>query len=285
VKRRRDKLRKLGRGAYTSQAQTARGRARLQAYYESGVSSTRLAATLGCAVATVLRHLKGGDYRMRRQLFDKVMAYDPQPDAFDGKKRGGSLLDNTGTQRRLRALNAEGFGSEFIGARMGVHGRYIADLMRGAGGEHVTYEMKRDVARVYEELAGKDPVALGMTLNNVNALKSGAKRKGWLTSIWWDDDTIDDPGASLYPKRERRGIDEMAVERALGGEPMELTREERGEVQRRLAASLEAVPMDSMGGPNGYSDPRVVKAARGLGVETARVTQSISTYRKRMQDA
>jgi hypothetical protein len=283
VKRRRDKLCKLGRGEYMTVAATETARRRLRAYYESGLSSTRLAVALDCSVSTVLRHLRGEDVRMRRSLFAKVMAYAAQPDGLEGVKRGGALLDGTGTRRRLRALNAEGFGSEFLGARMGVRGRYVSSVMRGDT-NRVTYELKRDVARVYADLAGKDPVALGMVLNNVAGLRSGARKKGWVTSAWWDDDTIDDPRACTQPLPPP-AMDDVAVQLALDGYPTDLTRQERGEVQRRLVLSLKARPMEYSGGAHGYQDDRVVRAARGLGVQTGQVVKNLGNYRTRMKEA
>lgn len=167
---------------------------------------------IGGGTGKPVSRVRWATYRSLHQLLDETAPTAP-----------AALVDATGTWRRLQALIAAGWPKSHLAARLGV-GRslqYRQDLVQQRNADKVR--------ALYTELSntpGPDPRAA-----------TYAARRGWLTPGWWDDDRIDDPtydprAATLEPV-----IDDVAVERALAGEPTDLTREEHLEVARRLVAA------------------------------------------------
>lgn len=124
----------------------------------------------------------------------------------------GSLVDATGTWRRLHALVANGWPKTVLAGRLGL-GRALQ--LRT---DRVTVRNADKVRALYEELwAVEGPSA---------AARAMAERNGWLRPLWWDDELIDDPAydptvgaqdevpASRWRKQER--IREVARLTALG---------------------------------------------------------------------
>jgi DNA-directed RNA polymerase specialized sigma24 family protein len=65
-----------------------------------------------------------------------------------------------------------------------------------------------------------------------------AKAKGWPGPLAWDDDTIDDPAARPHIGAAwSDAFDEVAVLRAMYGDPVRLRPSERAEATRRLTAA------------------------------------------------
>lgn len=125
------------------------------------------------------------------------------------------VTDATGTLRRIRAL-----------ARIGWTYRHIADVAQTshriehyAGQKWVTHEVAAAIVRAYD--------LLSMTPGPSNRTASRAAKAGWAPPLAWDDDTIDDPRAKPADSADADVIDEIAVQRALNGERVPLTRAER----------------------------------------------------------
>lgn len=140
-----------------------------------------------------------------------------------------SLVDATGTRRRLQALVRIGWTNEELVDRLGSGTRYVSTLLTA---ERVFEETRVAVAALYEELWDVTPPD---TFGSRRA-KLRAERNGWVGPLAWDDDTIDDPNAKPDTDGEEIDepvIDEVAVARALDGWRVELTREEQHEVIRR----------------------------------------------------
>lgn len=94
-----------------------------------------------------------------------------------------SLIPPTGTARRLQALAAISYSVEDIAAGTGIRPSYIGRLQHTARPVHRHTAGK--VAAFYDQHAdhpGPSPRAVIY-----------ARRNQWLTPLWWDDDTIDDP--------------------------------------------------------------------------------------------
>jgi predicted DNA-binding protein (UPF0251 family) len=97
---------------------------------------------------------------------------------------------------------------------------------------YVTRSTAARVARLYDLLSmrpGPSPIA-----------KRRALAKGWAPPLAWDDDTIDDPRARARiapaPTPDLAGyIDEIAVNEAVLGRHVQLTKAEKREAARRLA--------------------------------------------------
>lgn len=144
---------------------------------------------------------------------------------------GGALVDGTGTRRRLQALVARGWSQRCLARKLGVHEANFSKTVRAT---EVLVSTARAVAALYDELWDCTPVAVtGSQKIAVNRARRMAHERGWLPPLAWDD--IDDPDETptvdLAPV-----LDEIAVERAMVGDPVRLTKLERDEVVRRLTA-------------------------------------------------
>jgi len=126
------------------------------------------------------------------------------------------LVDAAGTRRRIQALGRIGWARAEVATRLGVHpcapGKWVANRC-------VTRDTAARVAALYTHLS---------TVPGPSRLAAlRAQRAGWPPPIAWDDD-IDDPHA-----RPNLGapdtdlVDEVAVARALHGQPVALSTAER----------------------------------------------------------
>lgn len=142
---------------------------------------------------------------------------------------GGSvMLNGVGVHRRIHALARIGWSYPMLAARLGLVGSAVHQFTRSATVTPATYAR---VAALYDELWDKPGPS--------NWVRAYAERQGWPPPLAWDDDSIDDPKArpnlGLGDNR-RKPIDEIAVGRAMRGDAVALTPDERTEAVRRLKA-------------------------------------------------
>jgi len=78
--------------------------------------------------------------------------------------------------RLLRSLMAEGFSVSFIAGRMGMGQPDLSLLMNRA---LITTVMEARVRRAFDELAGRDPLALGVHPRGVTRARNRARAEGW----------------------------------------------------------------------------------------------------------
>jgi hypothetical protein len=140
--------------------------------------------------------------------------------------RGGAEIDSTGTRRRVRALERMGWPIRTIAADLGVTSPAVRAWIVG---ERVRRDTAARVAALYDRYwATPGPSRRAALL---------AEAAGWPPPLAWDDDSIDDPAAR--PHRDAptpAAFDEVAVQRAMRGDPVHLRPVERGEAVRRLTA-------------------------------------------------
>jgi transposase-like protein len=142
--------------------------------------------------------------------------------------RGPMHVDSTGTARRLQALARQGWGTHDLAPLLGVSHTRVGHL-RSRLYPLVHRDTRGVVARVFDDIGlktGPSPKAAGH-----------AARAGWVPSLGWDEDAIDDPNAR--PKVNPRAeviyhLDEVAIEETMAGRRVKLSHEERQEVFRRL---------------------------------------------------
>ncbi|MBM4590195.1 hypothetical protein GS507_18605 [Rhodococcus hoagii] len=150
--------------------------------------------------------------RILRTTAERLLAV-PIPAAPLELLAPSSIIDATGTIRRLRALVAAGHSQRAIADRLGVSQSALCDLMHRT---HCTVRNRDVVAALFAELEHQPGT-------NGRARRRGMQL-GWALPLEWDEDTIDDPSAE--PVRARRGgrIDTEANRReaaALAAEGME----------------------------------------------------------------
>lgn len=146
-----------------------------------------------------------------------------------------TLIDGTGTRRRLQALIAVGWTHLALSRELGWTNGNFSRLLHGYGGKGlVQVRTRRAVVALYDRLwnitppGGPDPRAIAL-----------ARRHGWASPLAFDDEEIDDPNArpkGIQKSDDDRALDEIAVERAMRGYPVHLHPAERREVVARLTA-------------------------------------------------
>jgi len=153
------------------------------------------------------------DAREAFRLYRKRLAQGRQPPA---------LVPAVGTARRLQALVAIGYSWRDLAAKLGISNRRVAELALAPEGRVHRTTVAR-VHTLFEELSG--------TPGTTRYAFVVAARHGFAPPLAWDD--IDDPNAQPdvlggdVPQASSAAIDEVAIRRALAGEPVPLTSLER----------------------------------------------------------
>lgn len=118
-----------------------------------------------------------------------------------------SVVDATGTRRRLQALQALGWRWTDLAPRFGVTSQAV---QMWSTGRQVYVETMRRVVVVYD--------ALSTTRGPSEITRHRAEQKGWVPPQAWDDDNIDSPDATAdLGAPEDDQADEVAVTLALAG--------------------------------------------------------------------
>lgn len=169
--------------------------------------------------------------RIRKVTAERILAVEL--DLADG-----AVIDGTGARRRLQALVAIGYSQRQLADELGVLQTTLGDLIHG--GRETVISTDRAVRALYDRLSMTPAVGEDHRSKiSVRRTLAYAHKRGWIPPLAWDDDTIDDPAATplgLIDSATKHDVDEMAVERAVAGDPVDLTVAERREVVRRLHA-------------------------------------------------
>jgi DNA-binding NarL/FixJ family response regulator len=138
-----------------------------------------------------------------------------------------AFVDPTGTVRRLQALVAIGYSQTEIAERLGVHTGNLSPLIHGKR-PRVSVRTYASTRALFVELWAH-PVT-GHAGDRPRAIAASRK---WVGPLAWDD--IDDPAeiAKLGGAKSKL-IDDVAVELAMNGEPIQLNLAERREAVTRL---------------------------------------------------
>lgn len=214
-------------------------REHLQYLREFGLGWKRIAAISGIgntAVESLIYGRKGGNgdprkgevaTRVLRRKADAILAVKPDISLL----AGGVTIPSRGVHRRIQALVAIGWSQSKLAERIGMEPGNFAGVMHRP---QVLVSTHRAVAAMYEELwctapahvVWREKIAYSRSLNYAQAHR-------WLPPLAWDD--IDNDVEPPVPD-EDCAIDEMAVEMAMHGEPVNLTPAERREAVTRLHA-------------------------------------------------
>lgn len=140
--------------------------------------------------------------------------------------RGNDYCDATGSQRRLQALVAMGWPAGFLASEMSLAPVTVRKIMTGKADRITQLTVKR-VSRVYDRYS-MQPAPAGIRFDHARMF---AQEHGWVSSLAWDDDVIDDPAATpnlTGDKKRAQSVDEIAVWRFMSGDfDLELNRLER----------------------------------------------------------
>lgn len=193
-------------------------RVHVQRLVDEGLTPMQIQAATGHVVnRTSIKQLLGihGDRPASREVSRKTAAalLAVQPGTLI---ESGALVDGTGARRRLQALVAIGYELGWLWEQLKGTRNHSNCHAFMYSGRPILAANAAAVRRLYDELS--------MTPGPSNRARSHAARRGWVPPLAWDDEAIDDPNAtpadSSHPLPvPRADVDEVAVARAIAGEP------------------------------------------------------------------
>lgn len=177
--------------------------------------------------------------RVSRTKADRILAVKPNIDTL----AGGALVPARGTARRVQALVACGWSQSKLAGMLGME---LSNFGKMLHRDQVTAATHRSVAELFDQLWDQQPPKAER--HDSSAFTRSiryAKARRWLPPLAWDD--IDNDVEPPLPDEEA-GLDEIAIELAMSGEPVRLSHAERraalaalcalklsdGEISRRL---------------------------------------------------
>ena len=217
-------------------------RAHIRSLQECGLGTRRIAEAAGVDRKRITAVLNGRSERgtppqekVRPELAAAVLAVEPTLANLGSV----TVIDATGTRRRLQALITAGWPQHHLAARLGMtDGNFGATLRR----ERIVARTARAVAALYDELWRANPLEHGATPGGVTRARKHAASQGWAPAGAWDDDTIDDPTATPDRGTERTlSRDELAAVRREEIEHLDAAGIPDHEIAKRLGMSYTTV--------------------------------------------
>jgi hypothetical protein len=204
-----------------------------------GLGWKRIAELSGAgttAIGSLIYGRKGGNAdprkgevikRTTREKAERILAVKPDISVL----APGALMSARGTHRRLQALVCIGWSQTKLATRLGFEMSNFGGVMLR---DRVTVKLHLAAAELYEELWNTPPAHEShYDLIAFNRSRNQAKAKGWLPPLTWDDiDNDEQPTADGVVE----GMDEIAIDLAMHGEPVKLTTLERREAVTQLHA-------------------------------------------------
>lgn len=199
----------------------------LQHLLDAQVPLQALARSTGVSATGLEAIVSGRRTYLQRRTADAIAGLTM---ASVYEQQADGMVPKIGAVRRVQALMAMGWTRDHLDAAGATS---LPRLLHGQG-DLVTARKWREIREVYDRLS--------MTPGPSSETRRRALERGYAPPLAWDEDSIDDPAASpqvLPPKTASADLDQVAVGRTVAGEagaPAALTRPERLEVIRQLAA-------------------------------------------------
>lgn len=170
-------------------------RAHIRTLQECGLGTRRIAETAGVDRKRLIAILNGRPDRgtppqekVRPELAAAILAVEPTLENLGA----ATVIDGTGTRRRLQALAVAGWPQHHLATRLGMSDTNFSSTL---GRDHVMVRTARAVAALYDELWRANPLEHGASPCGITRARKHAKAQGWAPAGAWDDDSIDDPAA------------------------------------------------------------------------------------------
>jgi plasmid maintenance system antidote protein VapI len=202
----------------------------------AGVSWRKIAALADVPEATIARLLWGRAGRppsgwIRTPTATAILNVRADRESLSPR----ALVDATGTHRRLQALITLGWSRTKLAEHLELDRNTVGRILNRRRVYAATAVEVRDLYdRLWNVLP---PRATKWDVSAAVAAQREATARGWVGPLAWDDENIDDPAARPAKARKAaKAIDDVVVERALAGRPVELNRAEAAEVTRIATA-------------------------------------------------
>ena len=152
--------------------------AHLQTLIAAGMSLSAIARAADVSRDTVTEHARGTHPFIRRSRAARILAVRPE------HADPNSFVPALGSQRRIQALYAAGYGAYVIARHAHVTARAIDYILSGAR-TTVTISTRNAIADAYRQLAAQPA-------RNLRTQRRAAAEE-WPGPGYWDDDDFDNP--------------------------------------------------------------------------------------------
>lgn len=195
----RRRYRQVGYGTWQPLVDAEPVRQHIAALRDSGHSLPDIQRRARVSPATIARILYNGvnkrAKRIRSEVADRILSIPVVPAPI----KPHSILDATGTRRRLQALLYMGWTLTALGPQLGFHPRRLTDLLHA---DRVLASTARRISDGYRVVQTWNPAMHGVPERSIAMSRNLAAREGWHGPLDWDD--IDDPNAEPETGRRRQ---------------------------------------------------------------------------------
>lgn len=193
---RANRSRAIAYGTWQPYVDAEPARTHVRTLGEFGIGWMRLAKLAGVPRGTVSKLLYGDASRglaPSKRLLPKnaaaLLAVEPTLDNLGA----ATLVDGTGTRRRLQALIAAGWPPARLAGKFGWHPSNFSLTLHGD--RQVKVGTVRAAVTLYDQLWRADPRDHGVRQHVYDRVRRQAAENQWAPVGAWDDDQIDDPAA------------------------------------------------------------------------------------------
>lgn len=184
------RYRRIGYGTWNPLVDAEPVREHIAALRAVGHSLPKIQKSANVSSATIARLLYDCSphnpraQRIRPEVAQRILALPIVPAPITPM----TVVDATGTRRRIQALVAMGWPYTLLGPHLGFHPRRLTELARG---ERVLASTARRIADAYRTVQTWDPADYGVPLPARTMARNIAAREGWHGPLAWAD--IDNP--------------------------------------------------------------------------------------------
>jgi len=218
-------------GRWTGLVPAEAARQHVQHLRALGLSLQRIARLSGVGYGTVARLVYGDP--SRRQPPTARLRHDTQQRLLNvladvNSIPPGCRVTAAGSRRRVQALVAAGWPLPTLAQRLG---RRPGNLRRTMTANSMTAASARRITKLYDGLCERpSPNRTAVERANAARARTEAAQSGWLPPWAWDDiDHDDQDNGSGQGSDGESWLNEIAIEQAMRGDSVRLTRAERDE--------------------------------------------------------
>lgn len=198
------RYRQKGYGTWQPLVDATPARQHIDALREAGHSIPDIQRQARVSAATLARIMYDGvnkrAERIRPEVAERILAVPVTP----APVKASTIVDATGTRRRIQALVAMGWTLNALGPHLGFHPRRLSDFLHT---ERVLASTARRIADRYRIVQTWHPADHGVPATSQTMARNLAAREGWHGPLAWDD--IDDPDC----EPETGGVDHSTASR------------------------------------------------------------------------
>lgn len=207
----RNRHRKMGYGTWQPLVDAEPARRHINQLRDLGHSIPGIEKAAQVSPATLSRIIYDGTNKRVRRLRPEVAARILVIPLVAPPVKAHTIVDATGTRRRVQALVAMGWPLNALGPQLGIHPRRLSDLIRS---DRVLASTAQRIARAYRTVQTRDPRNHGVPDRSIAMARNLAAREGWRGPLDWDDiDAPDSRPESWGRSRAKRGSRRVAVDR------------------------------------------------------------------------